>query len=149
MNQHPPCWWYRIAERLFPDRCREIPEAVNPDRIVLRQVALWKRYVYLQQFASDEDMNFAHSHQWRRTIAIGLWGSYTEERLAGPFNHRSAPYLYTMDASVIHRVQAVTPGHTSIFVGLWRDDDLKNYYDLRTIRRALWSNHITRFVKRI
>lgn len=162
MTQHPAPWWYRLAARLFPDRCREIPEAVNPNRIVLRQVAIIKRYVYLQQFSSSEDPRYMHSHQWHRTIAIGLWGGYTERRIAGPDRKRRAPYAYTMDASIVHHVQDPGPGHTSLFVGLWRDDDLKFYYGApegdasdpwfvkspRTTR-ALWSSHIRKFVKRI
>lgn len=161
MNQHPAPWWFRLAMRIAPSRCREIPEAVNPDRIVLRQVALWLRHVYLQQFASSEDPRFMHSHQWHRTIAFGLWGGYTEQRIAGRRRWRSAPYCYTMGADVVHHVQAPTPGHTSIFVGLWRDDDLKHYYGTpwtdaeaacvgnpATIRK-LWSDHIKVMVARI
>ncbi len=158
--EHPKPWWYRLAETLIPSRCREIPEARNPDRIVLRQVALVKRYVYLQQFAGPEDARYMHSHQWLRTVAIGLWGGYTEHRIAGPARRRNAPYLYTMDASVVHHVQEVTPGHTSIFVGFWRDDDLKHYYGAPrallgvrssgpTTTRRLWSDHIVKMVKRI
>jgi hypothetical protein len=146
---HPKPWWYRVAEYLFPDRCREIPEAQNPDRIVLRQFALIKRYCYLQQFASSEDMRWAHSHQWRYTFALGLWGGYTETRLAGHARRRAAPYLFWMDASVIHQVCVPTPGHTSIFLGLWRDDDLKHYYPVPAIAKRLWSDHVKKMVKRI
>jgi hypothetical protein len=162
-QHHPAPWWYKLAERFFPtapktnptwfqtwrDRCREIPEAQNPDRIVLRQFAVIKRYVYLQQFASHEDAEWMHSHQWYRTIAIGLWGWYIESRLAGRAARvRAAPYLYTMDDSVIHHVAVVSPGHTSIFIGLWRNDDLKHYYRADHERR-LWSDHIKKMVKRI
>lgn len=168
--EHPAPWWFRLANRYFPARCREIPEAQNPDRIVLRQVALFKRYVYLQQFAGPEDSRYMHSHQWHRTIAIGLWGGYTEQRIAGPARRRTAPYFYTMDSSVVHHVQSVTPGHTSIFIGLWRDDDLKHYYGAPALTeghysvdvftgeftalmpqtfRTLWSNHIKKMVARI
>ncbi len=147
-NEHPAPWWYRLAEKVMPERCREIPEAQNPERIVLRQVALWKRHIYLQQFASGEDPEWMHSHQWHRTIAIGLWGHYVEHRHAGPTIWRGAPYFYTMDASVVHHVLGVSPGHTSIFIGLWRDDDLKHYYPASPERR-LWSDHIKVMVKRI
>jgi hypothetical protein len=149
--QHPKTWWFRLAERLFPDRCREIPEAQNPDRIVLRQLALVKRYLYLQQFASHEDERYQHSHQWRRTFALGLWGQYTEVRLSGLTRTRRAPYFYTMDSSVVHHVQHVSPGHTSLFLGLWRDDDLKHYYYVPLVAqsRRLWSEHIKVMVKRI
>ena len=165
-QHHPAPWWYRLAERFIPERCREIPEAVNTDRIVLRQVAIIKRYLYLQQFASSEDVRYMHSHQWYRTFALGLWGSYVEARIAGPYHRRAAPYFYTMDASVVHQVFAPSPGHTSLFLGLWRDDDLKHYYGaprparelLRQLEedpggpityRRLWSAHIKKMVKRI
>jgi hypothetical protein len=147
VNEHPKPFWYRLAERICPGRCREIPEAVNPDRIVLRQVALWKRFAYLQQFSSGEDFNFFHSHQWSRTIAIGLWGQYVEERIAGPLRLRRAPYLYTMGADVVHRVDCPSPGHTSVFIGFFRDDDLKHYYPREG--RRLWSEHIKVMVRRI
>lgn len=148
MKEHPKPWWYRLAERYFPERCREIPEAVNPDRIVLRQFAIVKRHVYLQQFASSEDSCWMHSHQWRRTFALGLWGHYTERRLGGMFERSvRAPYFYTMNHDVVHHVRFPSPGHTSIFVGLWRDDDLKHYYP--TGRAVFWPAHIRKFVKRI
>lgn len=163
-EQNPAPWWYRLAARFFPDRCREIPEARNPERVVLRQFALVKRHVYLQQFASSEDPRYMHSHQWRRTIAIGLWGSYREVRIAGPERIRRAPYIYTMDASVVHHAQKPAPGHTSLFIGIGRDDDMKHYYAtpisppaLRpwqrysppaTIRLS-WDRHILVRVKRI
>lgn len=146
---HAAPWWYRLAERYFPERCREIPEAINPDRIVLRQVALIGRYLYLQQFASSEDMGWMHSHQWAYTVALGLWGSYTEKRPAGHAKRRQAPYFYTMDASTIHHVQLPSAGHTSLFLGLWRDDDLKHYYPAPAPGRRLWSDHIRVMVKRI
>lgn len=145
--EHPKPWWYRLAERICPDRCREIPEARAPERIVLRQVALWKRHVYLQQFASSESASWAHSHQWHRTFALGLWGGYVEHRLAGPSRTRRAPYFYTMGADVIHRVALPSRGHTSLFVGLWRDDDLKHYFPTRVGVR--WERHILKQVKRI
>ena len=139
---HPQPWWYHVAARYFPDRCREIPEARNPERIVLRQFALIKRYAYLQQFASSEDPGWAHSHQWRYTVALGLWGSYTETRLAGWARRRCAPYLFWMDATVIHQVSVPSVGHTSIFIGLFRDDDLKHYYPVPAIGRKHWEAHI-------
>jgi hypothetical protein len=121
--QHPAPWWYRLATRVMPGRCREIPEAANPDRIVLRQVAIVKHHAYLQQFASDEDARYMHSHPFRFMLAIGLWGRYRECRIAGADRTRRAPYLYTMDGGHVHHVQDVSPGHTSIFVGLGRAED--------------------------
>ena len=166
--QHPAPWWYRLLARLWPSRCREIPEANNPTwpdgspRIVLRQFALVKRYVYLQQFACPEDSRFMHSHPYAFMLAIGLWGSYTERRIAGATKKRRAPYLYIMDGGHVHHVQAPGAGHTSIFLGLFRAADGsqgdKHYYGTptpgglgqpATTYRALWSEHIREFVKRI
>lgn len=156
MTEHPAPWWYCLAERALPERCREIPEAQNPERIVLRQVALISRHLYLQQFASSEDASWMHSHQWHFTIALGLWGSYTEWRPGAAPRERIAPYLYWMDESVIHHVQAPSEGHTSLFLGLWRDDGLKYYHGVegrlrryRTGVSRLWSDHVIKQVKRI
>lgn len=144
---HPAPWWYRLAARLFPGRCREIPEANNPDRVLLRQFAIIKRRVYLQNFASGEDPRFMHSHQWRRTFAVGLWGGYIEHRLAGPARIVRAPYAYTMGPDVIHQVVEPTRGHTSLFVGFGRDDSNRRYFDADA--GTPWEQHVKRQVKRI
>ncbi len=205
MTHFPRPWWYSLALRIAPGRCREIPEAQNPDRIILRQVALvknrrelqllaltkilfasgwrerfWRSVlwlasfanVYLQQFASDEDPRFMHCHPYKFMIAIGLWGGYTEHRIAGAPKRRRAPYLYTMDGGHVHHAQAVTKGHTSIFAGFGRAIDGtigdKHYYGVPVdanpkrrfvpsasmgqkpeTRRTLWSDHIKVFVERI
>lgn len=180
---HPAPWWYRLARWFFPeiepgapwsqtwrDRCREIPEPVEPSRIIMRQFALVQRYVYLQQFCGAEDSRYMHSHPFRWMFAIGLWGRYREVRICGPDRQRIAPYAYTMDASIVHHVQDVSPGHTSVFIGIGRDDNLKHYYGApRTIdggevrvawkgavektppttARKLWSDHIKKMVARI
>lgn len=163
MNPRP--WWYRLALRLVPGRCREIPEARNPERIVLRQVALVKRYVYLQQFASSEDPRYMHSHPYRLMIAIGLWGMYVEHRIAGRSHVRRAPYLYVMDGGHVHHVQQPSRGHTSIFIGIGRaaDGEIgdKRYYGVPRQTYATddykavatwwrsWQDHIVKQVKRI
>lgn len=158
--QHRPPWWFQLALKVCPGRCREIPEAVSPHRIVLRQVALWKRHVYLQQFAGAEDAGWFHSHQWRRTFAIGLCGSYYEERvvtrrqppgaeLLTSVERRSAPYFYTMDSEVKHRVAAPSAGHTSLFVGIGRDDSLKFYHPRDGGAPVAWDKHIQKMVARI
>lgn len=146
MTHHPAPWWYRLAEKYIPERCREIPEAVNPDRIVLRQVAIIGRYLYLQQFASGEDWEWRHCHQWRYTFALGLWGDYLEDRV-NFFKRRSAPYFYWMGPDVIHQVLDPSPGHTSLFLGLWRDDDMKMYF--KKGAGVGWKDHIKVKVKRI
>jgi hypothetical protein len=141
-EQHAAPWWYRLLARLFPTRCREIPEANNPKwpdgspRIVLRQFAIWKRRWYLQQFACREDPRFMHSHPFAFMIAIGLWGRYVEHRIAGPARERKAPYLYTLDSGHVHHVQSVTAGHTSLFLGFGPGHDGgirdKRYYGAPT-----------------
>lgn len=158
--QHPKTWWYRILSRLFPGRCREIPEATNPDRILLRQFAIIKKYVYLQQFASGENPDWMHSHSWPRgTLAIGLWGSYNERRFAMS-RHTRAPYIRRMGPDTIHQTLDPSKGHTSIFIGLGKKTDgLKRYFNARAmlhtgehekyVHTKTWNDHIQRKVKRI
>lgn len=196
VQQQPRPWWYRLLARIAPGRCREIPEADNPTwcehktpitdhseglghigycetcnappRIVLRQFSIIKRYWYLQNFGCAEDARYLHSHPYKFMIAIGLWGSYTERRMAGVPRRRSAPYLYTLDDSTVHHVQAVSPGHTSLFIGFGRAEDGserdKRYYGAPrdssekigvlaplhplTLTRS-WKDHIRRKVARI
>ena len=149
-NTHvwPKPWWYRAAERLIPSRCREVPEAQDPDRILLRQVALWKKHVYLQQFASGEDPRWMHSHPWRYCLAIGLWGGYRELRLTGPWRNRRAPYFFVLDNRDIHNVTFPSRGHTSIFIGLGEKTDNKHYFDSNPVT-IHWTKHIKRKVKRL
>lgn len=198
--QHPRPWWYSLALRLFPGRCREIPEADNPTwcehrnpvthgdvesrrfpagtvgicrqcgappRILLRQVSIWKRHWYLQQFACSEDPRFMHSHPAKFMIVIGLWGSYTEQRIAGAPIKRSAPYVYTMDAGHVHHVQKPGRGHTSLFLmfGVQHDAEVgdKMYFgapvdtdstgvvqpEQPTTLTRHWKQHIRRKVARI
>lgn len=164
--EHPAPWWYRFLSRVWPSRCREIPEPTDPDRVLLRQFAIVKHHAYLQQFASGENPRFMHSHPYARMLAIGLFGSYLETRIAGRPKRRRAPYLFAMDGGHVHHVTEPSPGHTSIFIGWGRvpDGDVgdKHYYGVPVYRstsqmfgpepitrRRLWSDHIERFVKRI
>ncbi len=144
---HPKPWWFRLAERLFPSRCREIPEARNPGRILLRQVAIIPRTVYLQQFASGEDPRFMHRHEFQRSIVVGLSGGYMERRLTGPVRKVRAPYAYTMGPDVIHQVTEPTPGHTSLLIGLGRIQE--RHYFHADIADWHWSDHVKRQVARI
>ena len=137
----------------MPSRCREIPEAQDPSRIVIRQFAIVKGRAYLQQFAGPEDVRWYHSHPWSKgTVAIGLWGSVAEETMGGPTNKRLwiAPYFRYMGPEFIHRTEPLGPGHTSIFIGLGKKTDDKFYYpklDATTKRR--WQEHVKKVVKRI
>lgn len=143
---HSAPWWFRILNWLAPGRCREIPNAKDPTTILIRQFAIIKRYCYLQQFASGEDPIWYHSHPWRRVFALGLTGSYIEERPMGnrmvQMKFRSAPYFFTMRWSEFHHVQMPEPGHTSIFLGWRRDDDLKYYLSGQTGEVVHWEKFI-------
>ncbi len=165
LGEHPRPWWFRLALALVPHRCREVPAPTDSGRVMIRQVALWYRHLYLMQFAGSEEPDWMHSHQWRWTLAVGLWGSYIERRLGERPRVRRAPYAYAMDHTVVHHVQWPTPGHTSLFLGLWRDDDLKHYYPTAPLeqgwralpyerswsepQRVPWEQHIQKMVARI
>jgi hypothetical protein len=147
---YPKTWWYKLAARCIPSRCREIPEARNPDRILLRQVALIKGHCYLQQFASHEDPMWMHSHPWTHgTIAIGLWGGLQEHIFGGVRVQRKwrAPYARYMGPNYVHSTDPLGPGHTSIFIGLGRKTDEKYYH--RVAGRVHWTTHIKRKVVRL
>jgi hypothetical protein len=148
MVQHEKTWWYRLAERWVPERCREVPEARNPERLVLRQVALVRRYAYLQQFASGEDESYCHSHQWRWLLVFVLWGSYLEYRLVGDrVRLRRAPAAYLMGPDCIHRVNWPSRGHTSLAIGFWRDEAARQYFPVYAGKP--WRQHVKQLVKRI
>ena len=143
--EHPAPWWYRLASRVVPGRCREIPEALHPNRILLRQVAIIRRHVYLQSFASSEDAGWMHSHEFRRAIAIGLWGSYIEST-PGDEGVVKAPYVKCMGPGMMHRVSHPSPGHTSLLIGTRRVSS-RTYY--RTPIGRDWSRHVKRQVERL
>ncbi len=147
-QEHPAPWWYRLAARIVPSRCREIPEARNPDRILLRQVAIIKRTAYMQQFASGEDDCYMHEHEFRRCICVGLWGGYTEKRWWGTKVVR-APYLYTMLPDVVHQVTRPTPGHTSLFIGIGRFRERRYYHAHSPAKSWPWTEHVKKQVKRV
>lgn len=73
-----------------------------------------------------------HSHPATIMIVIGLWGRYTEQRIAGAPIERKSPYLYTLDRGHVHHVQQPTAGHTSLFLmfGVQHDDPIgdKRYF---------------------
>lgn len=151
---HPAPWWYRLAARVVPSRVREIPDARDPSRVLLRQVAIVKRRVYLQGFASHEDRGFYHSHG-APLIVIGLWGAYTEWRPGRSwptlYSHvvrrRAAPYVYAMSGGALHRVAAPAPGHTSIAIYLGEPD--RWHYSERDGSAVHWTEHVRRKVVRL
>lgn len=156
MNQHYPApWWYRLANVVFPSRCREIPESTDPDRILLRQFAIIRRYVYLQQFASSEAEDWFHAHNWFIIVAIGLWGGYKEEIM--PPGHtpiekfeRRAPYLTFMDRTIRHRVSCPSTGHTSLSIGLGPNYGDRTYFHRNDPSTPVsWQNHVKKLVRRI
>jgi hypothetical protein len=82
-----------------------------------------------------------HTHPWRYTIVLGLWGSYVERRYGREPVLRRAPYLYVMDSSVIHQVMAPSPGHTSVIIGIGRDDSLRSYYAADVVETRTLEEH--------
>lgn len=142
--QHEKPWWFRLAERLVPERCREIPEALHPERFVLRQVALVRRRLYLQQISGSEDLEWAHHHEGP-ALCLGLWGSYWEKRLIGTWRKRKAPYLLYMSRDIFHLVAWPSPGHTSLFLLIRRERD--RHYAPVDLRH--WKDHVLQQVRRI
>ena len=146
LEGHPARWWYRLAERIMPQRCREIPEARAPWRTLLRQVAIVRRWVYLQGFASGESRRWYHAHG-RKLLVIGLRGSYTEHRPGRPSVRRSAPYAHTMGVHELHRVSAPSEDHCSIAVFFTRGE--RYYVSANGRERRRWQEHTIARVARV
>lgn len=162
LKSRPKTWWYRVAERLLPNRTREIPRPDRPDIVLLRQLEVVRGRVYLQQFAASEPEGEYHNHPWLGgTLAIGLSGRLTEQDPlypSDPWSHGrhicwAAPYIRYMTPGHVHRTAYVGEGHTSIFVGLglktehkyyWTDGWLRGKYILE--RSAHYKDHIQAFV---
>lgn len=152
---HPPTWWFRLAQRMVPTRCREIPEVIssqpgNREVVLLRQVAIVKERLYLQQFASGEHSAYFHSHPWiGGTVALGLWGQVTDRLLAParPAKRVRAPYLRVMGPGHVHQTQDPSPGHTSLFLGLGHKTDRKYY--VRESSLIHWRHMVGRLVARM
>ena len=146
MRQYPAPWWYRLAARLAPNRCREIPEATDPDRILLRQVAIVRRTVYLQQLASGENPEYVHRHEGP-VLCLGLWGSYTDYQLGCEQTRIKAPYVRYMGRNVWHRVYAPSPGHTSLFAVLRRERERRYAYG--GLYQWPWDKHVRERASRL
>lgn len=138
---HDAPWWYRLAARVLPSRCREVPEARNPERTLLRQAALVLRWAYLQGFASGEDPEWYHGHG-RWLLVVGLWGGYTEHRPGQPPQRRRAPYAFVMAPGELHAVDTPTRGHTSLAVFLSKG---QRFYVRRSDVRG-WRDHVRKEV---
>jgi hypothetical protein len=143
-EQAPAPWWYRLASRFLPARCREVPEARKPERTLLRQAALVLRTVYLQGFASGEDPEWYHGHG-RWLLVVGLWGGYRELRPGQPPCTRRAPYAFLMAPGELHAVDAPTRGHTSLAVFLSRG---QRFYVRRSEVRG-WRDHVRKEVRSV
>jgi hypothetical protein len=140
---HPAPWWYRLAALVVPGRCRVVPESLRPSQVLLRQVALVSRRVYLQGFASGEHIDWAHSHgAW--VLVLGLYGACSEWR-PGRTKARSAPYCYLMAPGEFHQVVAPTPGHTSI--AIYFAEPARFYAPVAAIKH--WTEHVRKRVRRV
>ena len=162
MTHHPAPNWFKVLAALFPGRCREIPEATDPGRVLLRQFAIVKRVCYLQQFASGENPNYYHRHEFQRMLVIVLRGSYIERRPGAPDRLVIGPCVYTMDDRIVHQVDEPSASHTSIFLGLRRRGE-RTYFRRGRARIGVagrvasildltpidWRAHVKRQVERI
>lgn len=110
----------RVLARLFPGRYRLIPRR-SDGAPLLRQFALFggsktRHGCYLQSFVNPEEPDLFHRHRWTRMISIVLSGSFSEERYPGNLGKtHSAPSIYTMDGTVIHRLNGVAPRTWTLF----------------------------------
>lgn len=96
---------FKILNKLFPDRCREIP-GVN-GKTLLQQVRVGKRF-YLHRFLQPEPKDIFHIHRWMKMRSFVLWGNYVEERMyadrtTSKIKHRMWS-TFSMDKSVVHRI---------------------------------------------
>ena len=150
---YPKTWWFKLCEKVIPSRCREIPEATDPNQILLRQVAIWREHIYLQQFASSENLDFYHTHPWSHgTIAIGLYGKLAEWLPSGPIYRKiwKAPYFRYMGPQFLHSSAPFGPGHTSVFIGLGKKTNRKYYHAASDAEASIhWEDHIIKKVKRL
>jgi hypothetical protein len=149
-SHHPPTRWFKLLSKWLPSRCREVPEATEVNQVLIRQFAIIRGHVYLQQFASSENPDWMHSHPWRYgTLALGLWGSVDDKHLGNDYRtkRKHAPYLNYYGPTTIHQSTNPSSGHTSIFIGLGRkSDDHKFYFKAD---RLHWRGHILKLVKRL
>ncbi len=126
-------WWRNIVEflilflaRTFPSRYRMIPRLDG--KPLLRQFLVCKlgRFVevYLQSFLDGETAEWFHVHRWGRMISFVLSGRFCEERFPGGpglFLVHSAPGVYTMDQSTIHRLHWTTEKTWTLFFAFDND----------------------------
>ena len=107
----------RVLARLFPNRYRVIPR-VQDGAPLLRQFKIC-RWAYLQSFVNVEHPDWFHVHRWQRMISFVLSGRFREERYPGSlarfFKTHSAPSVYMMDRSVMHRLDAADPCTWTLF----------------------------------
>ena len=100
--------------RFFPERYRVVPR-IDDGRPMLRQFRLFS-WCYLQSFCCEDQLEQFHRHRWGRMYSIVLSGSFVEERYPGElYIPHSAPSLYTMTDTVIHRIAYVAPRTWTLF----------------------------------
>jgi len=140
--------FYSLVEKLFPDRCREIP--AMDGGILLQQIRVTKNS-YLHHFLKPEPLGMFHKHRWKTMRSFVLTGSYREQRLyksAWPdiwkshsrsITHRFGQ-TFTMDKSVIHRVEYWSPWCWTWFFFGESDGDW-GYYDF-DLNYTPWDEYI-------
>lgn len=114
---------FKLLNKLFPTRCREIPHVDGG--VLLRQVRVFKN-VYLQQFAQPEVVDMFHLHRWSKMRSFILSGHYVEERLYADKTRAKIRHqrftTFTMTRDVVHRVHYWSPRCWTLFI--YSDDNL-------------------------
>ena len=132
---------FSLFNRFIPDKCREIP-SVEDDTLLL-QIRVSKR-LYLHKFLKPEPQNVWHVHRWHKMRSFILWGNYTEQRLfidgtTKLINHRTWS-TFTMDKSVMHRIEYWSPHCWSLF---FFDESDENWgYINRDMEYTPWQDYI-------
>lgn len=104
----------RVLARVFPSRYRLIPRAQD-GKPLLRQFKIFS-WCYLQSFVSAEVMQRFHVHRWRYMLSFVLSGEFAEERYPGTmYIIHTAPSVYQMDDTVVHRFARVAPNTWTLF----------------------------------
>lgn len=115
-----------VLAKLFPGRYRIIPGLHG--KPLLRQFKI-TGWAYLQSFVNAEGRDLFHRHRWKSMVSFVLSGYLQEERYPGCgdflfMKAHKAPSVYTMDDTVIHRLDYVAPRTWTLFLMF---DDQKNW----------------------
>lgn len=149
----------RVLARLFPSRFRLIPRV--PDMTpLLRQFRIcsfgkeqprgvppkWHFSIFLQSFCHAEVRELYHVHRWRYMLSFVLSGIFVEERPGRQFIVHKAGDIYSMNDTVIHRLDYAAPRTWTLFIMFGRNRKRLpggwGYYDRDTSNYTPWNSAI-------